>query len=99
MIVIKTYNNLTTFHNEKRECDVMNYYNTLKTQVQRLKIYAENNPNKKEVIKEYKKVLEELQIFEFMYNKEFNKNLVIAYNTRYNPIIGLFMGSLLWLLQ
>lgn len=59
-----------SLHNEQRECDVINYYNTLKTQVERLKIYTENNPTKKEVLCEYKKVLEELQIFEFMYNKE-----------------------------
>ena len=59
-----------SLHSEKRECDVMNYYITLKTQVGRLSLYVKNNPNKTEVLKEYKKVLEELQIFEFMYNKQ-----------------------------
>ena len=59
-----------SLHNEKRECDVLNYYNALKTQVERLDKYVKNNPNKIEVLKEYQKVLEELKIFEFMYNKE-----------------------------
>ena len=63
-------NYFESLHNEKRECDVMNYYNTLKTQVERLDKYVKNNQAKKDALIEYKKVLEDLQIFEFMYNKE-----------------------------
>ena len=63
-------NYFESFIKEKRQCDVINYYNSLKTQVERLKIFTENNPNKTEVLGEYKKVLDELKILEFMFNKE-----------------------------
>ena len=55
---------------EKRDEEVINYYNMLKTQVERLNTYSVNNPNKKEVLAEYNKVLEELKILDFMLDKK-----------------------------
>ena len=61
---------IESYINENRDNDVVNYYNFLKTQEERLRKYMENNPNNIDALSEYKKVLEELKIFEFMKTKE-----------------------------
>ena len=59
-----------SFIKENSENEIINYYNTLKTQVERLQKYVENSSCDIEVLKEYRKVLEELRILDFMLSKE-----------------------------
>lgn len=59
-----------SFIKENSENKIINYYNTLKTQVERLQKYVENSSCDIEALKEYKKVLEELRILDFMLSKE-----------------------------
>jgi len=55
---------------EKNDNEVLEYYNMLKNQEERLRKYTENNPNDIEVLKEYKNILEQFEIFNFMINRK-----------------------------
>ena len=59
-----------SFIKENSENEIINYYNTLKTQAERLQKYIENSSCDIEALKGYKKVLEELRILDFMLSKE-----------------------------
>lgn len=59
-----------SFIKEKSESEIINYYTSLNTQVERLKNYSENNPNDKQILEELKRISEEFKILDFMLKKE-----------------------------
>lgn len=59
-----------TLIQEKSDNDVLAFYNSLQTQSEKLRKYAENNPNNLNVQNEYKEVQEQYEIFTFMLEKK-----------------------------